>query len=130
MHRTTNAFSRRSPSPAPASELAWRLWSWLGPRLAAMLSAWGRRAVRFVEGEGGRLAFGAFIRRSRDAMRKARENDTVPAGTLKRALNRYEERKVAAARRQAEREQRRLRHEAEKKAREQRYSEKSSIYLG
>ena len=121
----------RKPAPsAPALQLARRLWAWLWPRLEELGCAWRDRAVAFVESGEARDFARACLQRARSALRKARRNDTVPAGTVRQALGRYEERMIRAEKRRAEREQRRLLQEAKRKTREERYREKSSIYLG
>ena len=127
-------------SPPPGSSvvaMAKRLWAGLQPRLGATLSSGWQRCARFIEGEEGRKAAAsaasAVLDRlravARTLLRRARAHDTVPNGTLRAAINRYEERMARAERRRAEQKERRQRQEADRQAREKRYSEKSAIYL-
>jgi len=102
----------------------------LRARLEVLARAGWSRTVEFVEsGDANRLA-AATVRRLRTALRWAREHDTVPRGTVEQAQQRYEERLVHAERRRDQRERWRQEKDAVRKEREQRYSEKSSIYLG
>ncbi len=130
MQRYQNSYPNRPNTPSPAAELGGRLWRWLGPQLGTLGRAAVARVVRFCEGEEARTILGSAFQRVRDAVRWAWKNDTVPSGRVRQAMDQYEERLAAAERRQAQRELRRTQQDEKRKAREQRYAEKSSIYLG
>ena len=134
----TRPLPHRSPPPGSSVVAMTKgIWAWLQPRLGAALSSGWQRCARFVEGEEGRKAaataaaaiVGRFQAGLQALLRRARARDTVPDGTLRAAINRYEERMARAERRRAERVERRQRQEADRQAREKRYSEKSAIYL-
>ncbi|MEI6558709.1 MAG: hypothetical protein WCO00_09905 [Rhodospirillaceae bacterium] len=125
---------RSLPHRSTPLDLAWsqtcRFLGWLGPRLETQARQWAARAIAFVEGDEARTLLDRTLRRSRTALRWARDNDTVAAETVKQALSRYEQRLIDAERRRTQREQRRLEKEAARQRRNQQYGEKSSIYLG
>ena len=131
MPRYDRSLPPRRPAPSGLStDALWRLWGWLRPRLEAAARAGWTRAVHFFESGEARATANTVLERTREVIRWAWKNDTVPAGTVGATIRRHEERMMQAEQRRVQREQRRLDQEAKRKEREKRYSEKSSIYLG
>ena len=103
--------------------------SWLGSYLAVWCRALWDRIVTFVEdGKVSDLLGGAW-RQLDAAIHWARTHDTVPPGTLERAVRLRAQRLERADQRREVQRQRRLEKEEARKLREQKHREKSSIYL-
>jgi len=100
------------------------VWSW--PRLEDLITRGLSRAGAALAGAETATMAG----RIRSALRWARTHDTVPANVAQTHLRNYESRVERHALHEQQRAERRLKKEAVRKEREQRYSEKSSIYLG
>ncbi len=130
MPRYEGSFPRRPAPSSPISELGRSAWTWLRPRLEEAGRASAARVARFVEGDEARTLAHSVVQWTRQAIRWAWRNDTVPADTVKNAVRNHEMRMEQAEKRRVQREMKRQQQEAKRKAREQRYAEKSSIYLG